>query len=573
MESFVISSYVLGKIQDAAMRFSRWKRKCSPSQLSMPARSSVALASGGMRERELQIRLDLLLDTVMTPRRSVLDPARILAKWHLVEQKRFINCVERIAMASPELAYQCCRRVTTAVLALDDAACQRWIDGLMERFGDEGLDAAILYIDSHEMLDAKRVPHQSLITLKETDRVLGHILKAISGRTFKLSSTEQSHADTGTIYLPSNIGLFTTREENFRLYKAKMIHQWAQTAYGTWDIDVAESLSAFSDIEHAIRLFHWLEPLRLDACLVRDLPGLAREMATLRSTVVESDECLKEAGAMLRRCDASVRTSIVWLQRLYPLRGLLEAAPYQGQLHLGRVASANDDTGLLEVRGPEGHSNSQQSFESTIEPQPSTDYSGQGSPMPAGAASELPGSLEKASDEYASVQAVKLEYDATERTAEIEVEREEAFENADDTSFVYDEWDHTRQRYRENWCRMVESSVKPLAGRFVTQTLEKHRGLLKPLQRTFEAMRQENQPLKRQSYGEDVDIDASVESWADACAGLPESERHYLRTQRQERNVAVMLMIDMSASTTGLVNQVERESLILLCESLEALSD
>jgi hypothetical protein len=158
-------------------------------------------------------------------------------------------------------------------------------------------------------------------------------------------------------------------------------------------------------------------------------------------------------------------------------------------------------SGLLEVRGPEVHSNSQLSLESTIEPKPSSDHSGQGLPMPAATASELQGSLEKASGEHASVQAVKFEYDATERTADIEVEREEAFENTDDADFVYDEWDHTRQHYHVSWCRMVESSVQPIAGRFVTQTLEKHRGLLKQLQRTFDAMRQGNQPLKRQPCG------------------------------------------------------------------------
>jgi hypothetical protein len=165
--------------------------------------------------------------------------------------------------------------------------------------------------------------------------------------------------------------VYYTRGE-FPALQGKDVHQWTQTAYGTWDIDIAESLSTFSDINHAIRLFHWLDTQRLDACLARDLPGLAREMAMLRSIVVESDE-------------------------------------------------------------------------------------------------------------HASVQAVKYEYDATEMTAEIEVEQEEALEYTDDMCFVYDEWDHTRQGFREIWCRMVESSDKPLAGWYVTQTLEKHRGLLKQL--------------------------------------------------------------------------------------------
>jgi nitric oxide reductase NorD protein len=42
---------------------------------------------------------------------------------------------------------------------------------------------------------------------------------------------------------------------------------------------------------------------------------------------------------------------------------------------------------------------------------------------------------------------------------------------------------------------------------------------------------------------------------------------------RTERNIAVLFMVDMSGSTKGWINDAERESLVLLCESLETLGD
>jgi len=51
------------------------------------------------------------------------------------------------------------------------------------------------------------------------------------------------------------------------------------------------------------------------------------------------------------------------------------------------------------------------------------------------------------------------------------------------------------------------------------------------------------------------------------------SDRLYLQNRRYNRSIAVMLMVDMSGSTKGWINDAERESLVLLCEALEALDD
>ena len=86
-------------------------------------------------------------------------------------------------------------------------------------------------------------------------------------------------------------------------------------------------------------------------------------------------------------------------------------------------------------------------------------------------------------------------------------------------------------------------------------------------------MRDENRLLKRQAAGDEVDIDALVEALADARDGSEMSDRLFMRMHRAERNIAVMFMVDMSGSTNGWINDAERESLVLLCETLETLGD
>ena len=108
---------------------------------------------------------------------------------------------------------------------------------------------------------------------------------------------------------------------------------------------------------------------------------------------------------------------------------------------------------------------------------------------------------------------------------------------------------------------------------FVRDTLNKYRGLTAHLRRTFEALRGEDKLLKKQPYGDNVDIDALVEACADMTMGMEMSERLFTKMHKLERDIAVMFMVDMSGSTKGWINDAERESLVLLCESLEMLGD
>ena len=120
---------------------------------------------------------------------------------------------------------------------------------------------------------------------------------------------------------------------------------------------------------------------------------------------------------------------------------------------------------------------------------------------------------------------------------------------------------------------MRELAVTPGDESFVDETLNKHRGLLKSIKKTFEAVLGESRLQRRQPDGDDIDLDSVIEACADVAHGREMSEYLYTRYRNRDRNIAVMFMVDMSGSTIGWVNDAEREALVLLCEALEMLGD
>jgi nitric oxide reductase NorD protein len=150
---------------------------------------------------------------------------------------------------------------------------------------------------------------------------------------------------------------------------------------------------------------------------------------------------------------------------------------------------------------------------------------------------------------------------------------EETAAEAGKEPFVYDEWDYQRQRYRKDWCRVCERPVNPRDEGFVAETLRRHRPLLRRLHHGFEALREQQRRLRRQAQGDEIDLDALVDAWVELSLGREMDHRLFVQTHKRERDVAVLFMVDVSGSTEGWVNRLEREALVLLCEALERLGD
>ncbi|MEN8258018.1 MAG: VWA domain-containing protein [Thermodesulfobacteriota bacterium] len=138
---------------------------------------------------------------------------------------------------------------------------------------------------------------------------------------------------------------------------------------------------------------------------------------------------------------------------------------------------------------------------------------------------------------------------------------------------LYDEWDFRRQGFRHNWCHLLEKEIQPSGGTFISTALNEHRGVIKQLKRQFEQMRSHHRFIGRQRDGDDIDLDALTEALADQQAGLPPSERLFIRQLRDQRDIAALFLVDMSSSTEGWVGKAIKESLLVMAEAMESLGD
>ncbi|MGY0650872.1 nitric oxide reductase activation protein NorD [Luteimonas sp. A537] len=151
--------------------------------------------------------------------------------------------------------------------------------------------------------------------------------------------------------------------------------------------------------------------------------------------------------------------------------------------------------------------------------------------------------------------------------------------DAGGTRFRYPEWDHASASYIEHGTtvRMVPPPDGDPA--WIDATLARHRSHLDGIRRQFEALRPERVRMRRQSDGEDIDIDACVEGRADLRAGGFLREGLYETRRPGRRSIAVSLLVDVSGSTDGFIGggrrviDVEREALLLVCMALEGLGE
>ena len=142
----------------------------------------------------------------------------------------------------------------------------------------------------------------------------------------------------------------------------------------------------------------------------------------------------------------------------------------------------------------------------------------------------------------------------------------------------YPEWDWRLGAYRQPGATVRLLPAAPGPQQWVDDTLAERRGMLHDIRRRFELLRAQRQRVYRQLDGDELDLPAYIESQADFRAGLPMAQRLYQSERRSRRDLAIMLLVDISGSTDGWIApqrrviDVEREALLLVCIALNGLA-
>jgi nitric oxide reductase NorD protein len=551
--------------------------------MSSPPPSSEPRASAhrqSLAAAAIESALHDRLDAVLSSRRTPADAAERIAVLDRPAQDFVLHWVSVIARTSPELAFQFAAAAGAALLELDAQAAERWVVEVMDAYDRDGLHAGGTAIAQWQAFAGPTA--DSAVSFESAARVLRLFVQGLAGRPMAVEAAAHASTDTECIHLPPLIARYATAHENFLLYKGTAALLWAQSRYGTYDADLAAAVASFDDPARALALLNALESVRLDACIARELPGLAVDLEGFAR-----DDLHDSRVSRLREPAATVHDSIALMREMYDEAPRLQSF-YPGVLDPERAAAARAariarDKSAFE----EGLARILEAPTEAGEPAPAFTLEAGSADENAPAqhsALELDDSPAEASDAMAKLMAQDLADipdddlvpSGAGAAAPDAVAGAEAAEEPGDTAepaHVYDEWDCQRRHYRRNWCHVREHEVAPGDPEFVNDTARKYAGRIAQLKRTFESMRVEERVAKRQPDGDGLDFDALIESYADMKQGAEVPSLVYTRRQRAERDVAVMFMIDMSGSTKGWINDAERAALVMLCEALEALGD
>ncbi len=148
-------------------------------------------------------------------------------------------------------------------------------------------------------------------------------------------------------------------------------------------------------------------------------------------------------------------------------------------------------------------------------------------------------------------------------------------------AFRYREWDTCMGDYLPDRVRVLEHQIQAADPEFYRQTLDQFRGLVRRIRYAFELMRPEEMTILRQwREGEAFDYRALLDYALDKKAGLMPSDRLFIKRMKRVRDVAALLLVDLSRSTANTVDQkgtrvldVEKQAIVLLCEALKVVGD
>ncbi|MBT3473815.1 MAG: nitric oxide reductase activation protein [Gammaproteobacteria bacterium] len=556
---------------------------------------------------ELEQRLDEALELDLV-RLSPEQAAKGLAPFSREQQERALHWSKIAAQAHVQIGQQVSIYAATALGLMSDEVMGRWVYHALDLYDRKGLFPAVEVIKSVAQYAEEAEARARGVEFDESATMLGHFVQGLSGRRLLLEEGESHWTDSEKIYLPPFVGDFEQRADNFQLYKAQLVTLWAENWYGTWRLVQKESpqgetvqtrisqwLAPRAMPERDLLLLQRLEIIRIDAQLQREFPGIYRERARLLQLMGTPllPAGWEYAGSALNNPEATLETSLLWLDRIDDVppprlcyQGVWQidalnraaerrAAQEQGTLQylLWKVAEE------LQLSEPEQQ---KAKFEWRFtdereqrEGAPEIELLLEDQPVaPPEMMSELVHSIIQDFGE------LPPEYLHPAGGAAFDPDRTvKSAQNVwggtyhEEGAFLYDEWDGPRLNYRKEWTVLREMEAKMGDLHFVTETINKYHRLVGQLRKSFEALRSADLLLKRQQNGDNLDVDAVVDAMVDHQQGREMTDRLYLQNHRHDRSIAVMIMVDMSGSTKGWINDAERESLVLLCEALETLDD
>jgi hypothetical protein len=147
--------------------------------------------------------------------------------------------------------------------------------------------------------------------------------------------------------------------------------------------------------------------------------------------------------------------------------------------------------------------------------------------------------------------------------------------------YHYDEWDYVIQLDRPAWCTLLEKAAPLGDPRTVDEILRRNEETVNRLTTVIKTVQiQRPQRLKRQLEGDRLDLDACIAATVDLRSGRTPDPRVHQRLGRNARDLAVLLLVDLSQSTNDFVPtagttviDLARQAAALVAHAMDQLGD
>ena len=332
-------------------------------------------------------------------------------------------------------------------------------------------------------------------------------------------------------------------------YRATLAHMVGHRRWS--EAQVADNWSPFQRM--AVEFF---EDARIDRLLVREYPGLARVLLALHPKPVE-DACDPETTSCLRHRLAMLSRAFLDADHGYRDEVLLD---YAERLH---AALSSGPSSTAEM---------------------------------AALALSWVARTRRQSDQFATVHFADTVVDYRDDNRQLwkfieEGDEEEAFdeprklEPGDELQGLpprhYAEWDYRSQSFRPDWASVYEALHPSGNAADIDRLLDKHAALAKKLKRMLDLLKpQDRVRIRYQEEGSELDLDIALRSLIDFKCGAVPDPRINMSHRTDGRDIAVMLLLDLSESLNEKAGdsgqsilELSQEAVSLLAWAIDRLGD
>ena len=147
----------------------------------------------------------------------------------------------------------------------------------------------------------------------------------------------------------------------------------------------------------------------------------------------------------------------------------------------------------------------------------------------------------------------------------------------------YPEWDYNSTTFRPDWASVYEALHPSGNPADIDKLLQKHAALAKQLKKLLDLLKpQDKVRIRYQEEGSELDLDVAIRSLIDFKSGSQPDTRINMSHRTDGRNIAVLLLVDLSESlnqkvgaggTAQTILELSQEAVALLAWAIDRLGD